>query len=746
MRAALKGGQAVLYEKNNGNSISFDALLSQAGIPSDEVADLLHDGDEPHDEKTAQEKKEEALKSAKALADLPGMPGFLKPTRTMAAAEAARTDADRRSKDADGTATATTTATDNNGQGFKVTVMVSPDGETSAEATALREGATSSKPAPVTFSSPYGSSEPDPRYYPQNQAGSSSFAQPSRPSMSFNGAPNSMPFGNGAADSFGFAPNPSIPFETHNSVSFTPHNSMPFGPDPALAGGTHNSVSFGHPSSSFDAMGAVTYDPNASMNPSIPLPPNGFGGQGAPALPSDPFAAPSADGIAAAQLAAAQAAQNAAMVDVMAAYGPDAVPEDAKKRFFGKKKREKAAQKAAEEAAAYAAATAAAAAEAAAAEEIARHQPTAYIPTTPPSQFGGATPPSDPFADQQMPGAAGAPGAMGATGIIGAAGLAGAAGAMGAMGMGQPGQPGMAIQPVADTSGFDQLTSALPMANGAYPNNMMPDPSVTTGMPPVGQMGMMGANGSYGPDAMGMPGYDQFGFGGSGSGMTPEGVAALEAMRTEMNDASASHNKRVRIIKIIIASVVGLIAAAAITFGILIATNVISLDDLGINVESGVHDDSGASSSASGGLSYHSSSSSSGSSAGSSASSSSSASDSSNGGDSSGGAPSGAGDEIYHYTLTTIDGEHPTVTEVVSFDDEGLVLQTAMDAVFSTATAAQAFVERVRSDYGSNFLSGSVDGTTAHVVVNMARSKLTREGYENALRNVVDGLEIERLT
>ena len=101
---------------------------------------------------------------------------------------------------------------------------------------------------------------------------------------------------------------------------------------------------------------------------------------------------------------------------------------------------------------------------------------------------------------------------------------------------------------------------------------------------------------------------------------------------------------------------------------------------------------------------------------------------------------------MYHYTLTTIDGEHPAVTEVVSYDSEGLCLQTAMDAVFSTATAAQAFVERVRSDYGSNFLSGSVDGTTAHVVVNMARAKLTREGYENALRNVVDGLEIERLT
>lgn len=699
-----------MYEKNNGNSISFDALLSQAGIPSDEVADLLHDDDKPKDEKTSEEKKEDALKSAKALADLPGMPGFLKPTRTIAAADAARTQADRRAKEADGSSSTTTTATDGNGQGFKVTVMVSPDGETSAEATALRNGATSSKPAPITFSSPYGSSGPDPRYYPQNQAGSSIFAQPPHAPMPFDGALDSMSFANAPANSFNFTPNPSIPFETHNSVSFN------------------------NPSSGFDAMGAVTYDPNRSMNPSMPFPSGGFAGQSQSALPSDSFGVPTADDISSAQMAAAQAAQNAAMVDMMAAYGPDAVPEEAKKRFFGKKKREKAAQKAAEEAAAYAAATAAAAAEAAAAEEIARHQPTAYIPTTPPSQFGGAQAPSDPFAGQQMGANAGVPGALGATAIVGAAG------ALGAMNMNQP---GTGIQLVRDMSGLDQLTSAQPGVGGAYPNAMMPDPSVTTGMPAVGQMGMMGPNGIYMDDPTGMPSLGQYGYNAPVSGMTPEGVAALEAMRTEMNDASASHNKRIRTIKIIIASVIGLIAAAAITFGILIATNVISLEDLGINIESGVHEENDGSSNASGSLSYYSSSSASGSSA----ESSSAASSSSDGGDTPGATtPNGAGDEIYHYTLTTIDGEHPMVTEVVSYDTEGLCLQTAMDAVFSTATAAQAFVERVRSDYGSNFLSGSVDGTTAHVVVSMTRSKLTREGYENALRNVVDGLEIERLT
>ena len=715
-----------MYEKNNGNSMSYDALLSQAGIPGDEAVDSPHDS-EP--EQSPEEKKAEALKSAKALADLPGMPGFLKPTRTMAAAEDARAKENQRSKDA-AEGTATTTATDANGQGFKVTVMVSPEGETSAEASALRDGATSSKPAPVTFSSSsYDPASIDPRYFPPNQAGTSNFGPMGHPSMSFDGAPNSMPLpGSPAPDPFGFTPNPSIPFETHSSVSFGGHNSIPFGPDPVLG-----------------AMGAVTYDTNGSMNPSMPLPGNSFGfdAQPQPGLPVDPFGMPLSEDVAAAQMAAAHAAQNAAMVDMMAAYGPDAVSDEAKKRFLGKKKREKAAQKAAEEAAAYAAATAAAAAEAAAAEEIARHQPTAYIPPTPPSQFGGApTSPSGSFAEQQM---------TGTIAGLGAGAAMGAAGAMGALG--GMAQPGMAIQPVADTSGFDQMTSALPNV-AAYQNGMMPDPSATTGMPPVRQVG-----GMYGMDSMGMPvSYDQYGYASDGSGMTPEGVAALEAMRTEMNDASASHKKRVRTIKIIIASVVGLIAAAAITFGILIATNVISLDDLGIHIESGVHETSGSGSSASG-LSYYSASSSSSSSASSSSASSasSSASDAggsggsggsgtNNGGGSSSGTPSGAGDEVYHYTLTTIDGEKPAVTEVVTYDENGLCLQTAMDAVFSSATAAQAFVERVRSDYGSNFLSGSVDGTTAHVVVNMTRSKLTREGYENALRNVVDGLEIERLT
>lgn len=733
-----------MYENNNGNNVSYDALLSQAGIAPSEPIDPSAD-DKP--QKSSEEKKADALKSARALADLPGMPGFLKPTHTLAAIEGARAqeenrtdegsgdDSDSSNKKSDGVSTVTTTGTDANGQAFKVTVMVSPDSETSAEAEALREGATSSKPAPVTFSSAY--TNLDPRYLPQNQAAGSGFGGSSRPSKPFDGGLDGMPLpGAPMADPFGFPPNSSMPFDAHNSIPFTPNNSIPLGSDPAFGAPVSGGAPMGNPSIPLDGgMGAVSYNANAPIDAPFSAPSSGF-------APADPFA-PLAEDVAAAQMAAAHAAQNAAMVDTIAAYGPDAVSDEAKKRFFGKKKREKAAQKAAEEAAAYAAATAAAAAEAAAAEEIARHQPTAYIPTTPPSQFSTpGSPVSDPFADQQM------------TGIVGPIAPLGAQpGAP--MGAPEAVQSGMGVQPGADMSGYDQLTSALPNA-AAYQSNMMPDPSVTTGMPAVGQMGMMDANGAYLGNAPGMPGYDQYGYALDGSGMTPEGVAALEAMRTDMNDASASHKKRMRIIKIAVASVIGVIAAAAITFGILIATNVISLDDLGIHIESGVHEETENSSSGfSASLSYHSlsSSSSSSSSASSSSASSSSSADtpapsegSSGDAPSAGGTPNGAGDEVYHYTLTTIDGEKPTVTEVVTYDENGMCLQTAMDAVFSSATAAQAFVERVRSDYGANFLSGSVDGTTAHVVVNMARSKLTREGYENALRNVVDGLEIERLT
>lgn len=724
-----------LYEKENGSSISLDALLSQAGIPPDEVLDMLPDDDEPRI--TPEQKKAEALKSAKALADLPGMPGFLKPTRTSLAAEAARAGEEKKHRKSDeATATATVDAAGSNGQGFKVTVMVSPDDETSAEAAALRESATADKPEPVTFGSPYGNaSGVDARFYPQSQSAGSGFGAAMSPSMPFDGPADPLSAAPLPADPFGSSPNPSVPFDARSSIPLAPEFDSFGAPAFAAMPAPEASPSVVLPAGSdaFGGPGAIVYDMPAPTEAPFAPPAGGyapFAADGQPPRAGDGLGIPAngvplTDDEAAAQAAAAQAAglaaQNAAMVDAMAQYGPDAIPEDQKKRFFGKKKRERAAKRAAEEAAAFAAATAAAAAEAAAAEEAARHQPTAYIPTMPP-QFGN-TVASSPAPSEGYEAVGYDSGAMASQppAPVGAPQIP--------MGMDAP------MGPSGDMSGYDQFTSAMPVA-GAQ------DSSMTTGMPAVGSVPMLGSDGSFFSDTPGMAsGYDGYGYPAEATGVTPEGMAALEAMRSEMNDASDSHAKLVKRVKIIVASVVGVIVAALITFIVLVCTNVISLDDLGIHINNEAPQSSSASvsSASSNSLSYHSKSSSS--------SSASSSSASSSAGTSAGGGSttSLAGDEIYHYTLTTIDGEHPAVTEVVTYGSDGICIQTAMDAVFSTATAAQAFVERVRSDYGANFLAGSVDGTTAHVVVNMERAKLTREGYEKALRDVVDDLEIERL-
>lgn len=737
--------------------MSLDALLSQAGIPPDEVLEMLPDTDEPP--KSPEQKKAEALKSAAALADLPGMPGFLKPTRTSAAAEAARADEEKKQQQVAeevpaGTATATVDAAGSNGQGFKVTVMVSPDDEagkgTSKEAAELLESATASKPEPNVFDSPYGNgSGLDARYYPHNQAAGSGFGGASQPSTVFDPPLSSAPLG----DRFDIGLD-AVPFDVPDTMGLGGTFSGPFGPRSAMSAampvpGANAPGIMAGSEGGFGTPGVVTYDPGAALPPTFPSS-EGFApfDPARPPLSGDGFGIP-VDGVpltdeeAAAQAAAAMAAQNAAMVDAMVQFGPDAVPEEDKKRFFGKKKRERAAKKAAAEAAALAAANAAAAAEAAAAEEAARRQPTAYIPTAPPAPPVAS---SGEAVDAVPVGFDPALDAMGTTQIPMPASQPTDVSALDAM-----------ASPAADMSGYDHF--AVPPAGASAYATSEADPSVTTGMPPVGTV--MGADGSYLTDGMGMPlGYDQYGYPSDGTGVTPEGVAALEAMRSEMNDASDAHRKRVRTIKIAVASVVGVLVVALITVLVLVSLNVISPEVFGIHINNEAPQNSNAASSSisSSSFSYHSMSSSSASSSSNAASSSDSSNGTSDpvspapapspdpGGSSPGAEPSSlAGDEVYHYTLTTIDGEHPQVTEVVTFDTEGFCLQTAMDAVFSSATAAQAFVERVRADYGSNFLSGSVDGTTAHVVVNMERAKLTREGYENALRGVVDGLEIERL-
>lgn len=104
--------------------------------------------------------------------------------------------------------------------------------------------------------------------------------------------------------------------------------------------------------------------------------------------------------------------------------------------------------------------------------------------------------------------------------------------------------------------------------------------------------------------------------------------------------------------------------------------------------------------------------------------------------------PSGTVDiGVYRYTLTTVDGERPDVAEVVTFGADGDCLTTNMFAKFSSEQKAKEFVAKVRSDYGSDFLKGAVDGETAHVQVSMVGSRLDKATYERRLSEVVEGLE-----
>lgn len=132
-----------MYEKQDGNGMSLDKLLSQAGFSDEEKRSLAPDAEEQP--KSPEEAAADAEEAAGRLTKLPGIPSFLNP----------RVGGFRRTPRTAGRdySTAGTTADDSQGPGFKVTVHVSPDGETTPQPP--------DPYAPVTFFShrPGGASE-----------------------------------------------------------------------------------------------------------------------------------------------------------------------------------------------------------------------------------------------------------------------------------------------------------------------------------------------------------------------------------------------------------------------------------------------------------------------------------------------------------------------------------------------------------------------------------------------------------
>lgn len=97
---------------------------------------------------------------------------------------------------------------------------------------------------------------------------------------------------------------------------------------------------------------------------------------------------------------------------------------------------------------------------------------------------------------------------------------------------------------------------------------------------------------------------------------------------------------------------------------------------------------------------------------------------------------------VYHYILTTAEGERPSVVETVWFNENGLCVRSQLVATFTSEAAARSFVNRVENDYGKAYLGGSVDGVVGTVEVNMTSSRLNRQEYEDALRTVVQDLTV----
>ena len=103
-----------------------------------------------------------------------------------------------------------------------------------------------------------------------------------------------------------------------------------------------------------------------------------------------------------------------------------------------------------------------------------------------------------------------------------------------------------------------------------------------------------------------------------------------------------------------------------------------------------------------------------------------------------------SGTVVYRYVIQLESQDEHTVLETVRFGWDGCCETSEMEATFADESAAEAFLETLRRDYGPSFSGGSVLDSTVEATLDVSANKLDREAYEDALRDSVLDLSIVR--
>lgn len=100
-----------------------------------------------------------------------------------------------------------------------------------------------------------------------------------------------------------------------------------------------------------------------------------------------------------------------------------------------------------------------------------------------------------------------------------------------------------------------------------------------------------------------------------------------------------------------------------------------------------------------------------------------------------------SGTVVYRYVTNNATGTDCTITETVTFNQEGLCETSDMEVKLADEAAAEAFAQVMQRDYGPD-AEVSVEGSTVRAHLTISSNDLDREAYEDALRASVRDLTI----
>ncbi|MEG0476999.1 MAG: hypothetical protein RR572_04945, partial [Raoultibacter sp.] len=105
-------------------------------------------------------------------------------------------------------------------------------------------------------------------------------------------------------------------------------------------------------------------------------------------------------------------------------------------------------------------------------------------------------------------------------------------------------------------------------------------------------------------------------------------------------------------------------------------------------------------------------------------------------------AADGTSTMVYRYTVKVSGDVSCTAVETAKFDADAMLVQSSIVAELPDAESAKQFLQDTKTDFGTAFIEGKIEGTSATVVIDETSQKIKKDVYTELLQKNAENCEV----